>query len=138
MDTKLNPYISFRDDAKAAFEFYKSVFGGELELHTFDEYHAAQDPSEGDHIMHAMLTVNDGFALMGADTPSSMEFKGHEGFTVSLSGLNADELKGYWSKLSEGGTVTMPMEKQIWGDDFGMCVDQFGISWMVNIHAPEQ
>jgi PhnB protein len=135
--TQLNPYIAFKDNAHQAFEFYKSVFGGELEMHTFDEYHAAQDPSEGDHIMHAMLTVSPSFAVMGADTPNSMEYKGHEGFSISLSGVNSDELRGYWAKLSGTGTVTMPLEKQMWGDDFGMCVDQFGVSWMVNIHAPE-
>ena len=56
--------------------------------------------------------------------------------TVSLSGDDADELRGYWDKLSAAGTVTMPLEMQMWGDEFGMCMDQFGVPWMVNITQP--
>ena|SRR5580765_2346245 len=136
MDTQLNPYISFKDNARAAFTFYESVFGGKLELHTFGEFHASEDPAEQDKIMHAMLTVSDTVQLMGADTPNSMAYQTPAGFSVSLSGTNADELRGYWGKLSAEGQVVMPLEKQMWGDEFGMLADQFGISWMINIHTP--
>ena len=57
--------------------------------------------------------------------------------SISLSGDEADELRGYFAKLSEGGSVTMPLEIQMWGDEFGMCVDQFGVMWMVNIAQPQ-
>src|SRR5215211_7816717 len=56
---------------------------------------------------------------------------------VSLSGDDADELRGYWEKLSSGGSVSVPLEKQMWGDEFGMCVDRFGVAWMVNITQPQ-
>ena len=69
----------------------------------------------------------------GADTPPGMEHKPGDNIAVSLSGDDVDELRGYWKKLSGGGTVSVPLEKQMWGDEFGMCVDQFGIPWMVNI-----
>ena len=82
-----------------------------------------------------MLETASGFTLMGADTPPHMERQEGSSITVSLSGEDATELRGYWDKLSEGGTVTMPLEKQMWGDDFGMCVDRFGTPWMVNIVA---
>jgi PhnB protein len=59
------------------------------------------------------------------------------GFSVSLSGDDADALRGYFAKLADGGTVTMPLDKQVWGDEFGMCVDQFGIDWLVNISQPQ-
>ena len=87
--------------------------------------------------MHGMLETPSGFTIMGADTPPGMEHQPGTNMTVSLSGdTGADaELRGYWEKLSDGGTVTMPLERQMWGDDFGMCVDRFGIPWMVNIQG---
>jgi len=59
------------------------------------------------------------------------------GFSLSLSGDDGDALRGYWEKLSGGGTTTMPLQKQAWGDEFGMCLDQFGVPWMVNIAQPQ-
>lgn len=104
MQSKLNPYLSFKDNTREAMEFYKTVFGGKLELHTFKEYNASQDPSEDNKIMHSMLEAD-----------------------------NEAELKNYFDKLSSGGMVTMLLEKAPWGDTFGMCADKFGVQWMVNI-----
>ena len=84
-----------------------------------------------------MLETDSGFTLMCADNPPGEELKSGNNIAVSLSGDDAEELRGYWQKLSEGGTVPMPLEKQMWGDEFGMCVDQFGIMWMVNIGQPQ-
>ncbi len=136
MASRLNPYISFADNARQAMEFYNGVFGGTLTLNTFGEY-GAQDSPDADKIMHGMLETDSGFTLMGADTPSGMEHSPGTNIAVSLSGDDADELRGYWEKLSTGGTVSVPLEKQTWGDEFGMCVDQFGIGWMVNIGQPQ-
>jgi PhnB protein len=136
MSSRLNPYISFRDTARQAMEFYQSVFGGELVLHTFGEYGAPDGPG-ADNIMHGMLETPQGFTLMGADTPPGMEHSPAGNMTISLSGDDADELRGYWEKLSDGGKVSMPLEKQMWGDEFGMCEDQFGVPWMVNISQPQ-
>ena len=133
MTTRLNPYLSFRDNAREAMDFYHSVFGGELTRATFAEYHASDDPAEQDKIMHSMLVTDGGLALMAADTPNAMDNTPGTNFSVSLSGEDDAELRGYWEKLSAGGTVTMPLEKAPWGDSFGMCVDKFGINWMVNI-----
>jgi PhnB protein len=132
MASRLNPYISFRDNAREAMEFYRSVFGGDLALSTFGEFGQPDSP-DADKIMHGMLETDRGFTLMGADTPQGMEHSTGSAITISLSGDDADELRGYWQKLSGGGAVTMPLEKQVWGDEFGMCTDQFGIGWMVNI-----
>ena len=88
--------------------------------------------------MHGMLETERGFTLMGADTPPGMEHATRATtIAISLSGDDADELRGYWEKLSDGGTVTVPLEKQMWGDEFGMCVDRFGVSWMVDIGQPQ-
>ena len=136
MASRLNPYISFRGDARTALEFYRDVFGGELSLSTFGEFGQPDTPI-ADQIMHGQLETQRGFTLMAADTPPDMEYDPGNTITISLSGDDADDLRGYWERLSEGGTVTMPLEKQMWGDEFGACVDRFGIPWMVNISGSE-
>jgi len=85
--------------------------------------------------MHAQLETPAGYTLMASDTPPGMEHSAGSAISVSLSG-DGDELRSYFEKLSAGGTVTMPLEKQMWGDEFGMCVDQFGVNWMANIAQP--
>jgi PhnB protein len=135
MGSRLNPYISFNGNARAALEFYEDVFGGTLVLHTFAEFGAGDGPA-ADQIMHGQLDTPNGFTLMGSDTPPGMEHSPGNTMTVSLSGDDAGELRGYWDKLSAAGTVTMPLEMQMWGDEFGMCMDQFGVPWMVNITQP--
>ncbi len=137
MKSTLNPYISFRDNARQAMEFYHSVFGGKLSLSTFKEFHASQNPAEDDKIMHAMLEAPNGMVLMGADTPGGMPYKEGSSISISLSGDDDAELSGYFQKLSAGGVVSMPLENAPWGDKFGMCTDSFGINWMVNI-SPRQ
>jgi PhnB protein len=136
VSSRLNPYISFNGNARQAMEFYKRVFGGTLRLSTFGEF-GAPEPGDGDKIMHGMLECDNGFTLMGADTPPGMEHNPGNNISVSLSGDDADELRGYWEKLSDGGSVSVPLAKQMWGDEFGACVDQFGIPWMVNIAQPQ-
>ena len=135
MPSRLNPYLSFKDDAREAMEFYASVFGGKLDVSTFKEYRASQDPSEDDKVMHAMLEAENGFVIMGADTPSSMEYDPGARISMSLSGDDEAELRGYWDKLREGGAEVMPLEKAPWGDTFGMLRDKYGIDWLVNIAA---
>jgi PhnB protein len=133
MPTRLNPYLNFRDNAREAMEFYQTIFGGKLALSTFKEYHASEDPREGDKIMHAMLEAENGITFMAADTPNSMEYRPGTNYSMSLSGDNEAELRTYFQKLSAGGTIVMPLEKAPWGDTFGMCKDKFGVDWMVNI-----
>lgn len=133
--TTLNPYISFGDTAREAMEFYQSVFGGELTLNTFEDSPVSDDPADKDKILHGMLTTTGGMVLMGADTPSSMEISEGSAITISLSGEEEAELRGYWDKLSAGASNVVPLEQAPWGDHFGMCTDKFGVGWMVNIGA---
>jgi PhnB protein len=135
MGSRLNPYVSFDGNTREAMEFYKEVFGGTLHLNTFGEY-GAPGP-DADKIMHAQLETPSGFTLMAADTPAGMQRTPGDTITISLSGDDGEELRGYWEKLSAGGQVTMPFEKQMWGDEFGMCVDRFGVPWMVDVGAPQ-
>jgi len=85
--------------------------------------------------MHAQLETPSGFTLMGSDTPAGMTRSEGSSISISLSG-DDEQLRGYFQKLSAAGSVTMPLEKQMWGDEFGMCVDPYGVTWMVNISQP--
>jgi PhnB protein len=130
--SKLNPYVNFAGNTREAMDFYHDVFGGELTSNTFGEYGDASAP-EADKIMHSQLETDAGFTLMAADTPPGMELHPGDNVSISLSGDDGDLLRGYWERLSSDGTVTMPLEKQMWGDEFGMCQDKFGLTWLVNI-----
>lgn len=133
MATKLNPYISFRDNAREAMEFYETVFGGRLEIRTFKDFNAVREPEDENLVMHAVLYAANGFEFMASDTPKRMEYSPGNNISLSLSGEDEAELTGYFNKLVDGGTVTMPLEKAMWGDTFGMLKDKFGINWFVNI-----
>lgn len=133
MQSKLNPYLGFKNNAHEAMEFYKTVFGGKLEVHTFKEFNASVDPSEDDKVMHSMLEAENGITFMASDTPNHMEYNPGTNVSMSLSGDNDAELTSYFEKLSEGGTVSQPLEAAPWGDKFGMVSDKFGVQWMVNI-----
>lgn len=135
MATKLNSYISFKDNAREAAEFYKSVFGGELFMDTFGsmaDKGMPVDDSEKDKIMHAYLKAN-GIELMMADTPNAMEYNDGARISLALNGDDETVLRDYWDKLAEGGTITMPLDKAPWGDTFGMLTDKFGVNWMIDI-----
>jgi PhnB protein len=136
MASRLNPYLNFNGTARQALEFYAQVFGGELTLCTFGQF-GAGNPADAERIMHGQLETDAGYTIMASDSTSEMKHDPISGFSVSLSGDDGDALRGYWEKLTAGGTTTMPLEKQSWGDEFGMCVDQFGVAWVVNISAPE-
>lgn len=132
---RLNPYLNFRDaQARQAMEFYASVLGGELHVMTFGEM--GMEGPVAEQVMHGQLETPAGFTLMGADAPPEMvQVTFGDNLSVSLSGGpdEADDLRGWFAGLSEGGEVRQPLEKAPWGDEFGMFVDRFGISWLVNI-----
>ncbi|MFI8447063.1 VOC family protein [Streptomyces erythrochromogenes] len=137
MPSRLNPYISFDGDARQAMEFYKEVFGGTLALNTYGDFGGEEAGETADRIMHGMLETASGFTLMGADNPPGTQHSPGNNISVSVSGEDAAELRGYWEALSGSGTVSVPLEKQMWGDVFGMCTDRFGITWLVNISTSQ-
>lgn len=132
MTTKLNPYLNFRDGTREAMSFYAAVFGGELTMSTFAEAGGmGVDEAEQGKVLHSQLDTESGLTLMAADVPSSMEVA-HNG-TISLSGGDEMRLRGYWDRLTEGASITVPLETAPWGDAFGMFTDKFGVNWLVNI-----
>jgi PhnB protein len=135
MTVKLNSYIACKDNAKELLEFYQSIFGGEVYMDTFGSFSDKMpvDDADKDKVMHAHLKGDNGIELMFSDTPSSMNYQEGSRITLTLNGDDETNLRKYWDKLSEGGTITMPLDKAPWGDTFGMLVDKFGINWMVDI-----
>lgn len=95
------------------------------------------DPADADHVMHSQLESPAGLVLMASDAPSGMPVAEGSSISISLSGEDEGELRGYWDKLVDGGTVSMPLEQAPWGDLFGMCTDRFGTAWLVNVTGVE-
>ena len=137
MASRLNPYVNVLDGvARDALEFYQSVLGGELNVMTFGDM-GTEGPM-ATQVMHGQLETPAGYTLMVADAPPEMmQVKMGNNMSISLSGVSedGDTLRGYFAGLAEGGTVSQPLEPAPWGDEFGMLVDKFGISWLVNISA---
>lgn len=130
----LNPYLSFDGRAAEAMRFYQSVLGGDLQTSSYGQF-GMGDPAHADKIMHARLETPAGFVLMAADVPSgtSLEIGNH--VTISISGSDEAELRGWFDALAEGGTPGVPFERAPWGDVFGMFADRYGVNWMVNASA---
>ncbi|MFZ3499668.1 VOC family protein [Streptomyces sp. 5.8] len=131
MGSQLNPYIAFDGNARQALEFYHDIFGGKLELGTFGDFGNPESP-DADKIMHATLSTADGFTVMAWDVPERVPFNPGTNVALYLGGDDA-HLRDHFEKLSAGGTVAMPLEQQVWGDEAGTLVDKFGITWMFNI-----
>lgn len=131
----LNPYLNFRDgQAREAMEFYRSVLGGELNVMTFGDMGTEGPLAE--QVMHGQLETPTGFTLMGADAPPEMvqvTFGDNISVSISAPHEEAEQVRGWFAGLSEGGEVREPLAAAPWGDEFGMFTDRFGISWLVNI-----
>jgi PhnB protein len=131
MGSRLNPYLAFNGNSRQAMEFYQEVFGGKLEMDAYADGGSADSPETGG-LMHAQLETPDGYTLMAWDVPERVPFSPGNNVAVCVSG-DDPELAGHFKKLTEGGTVTLPLAKQPWGADAGSLVDRFGINWMFNI-----
>ena len=132
----LNTYLFFNGNCREAFEFYRSVFGGEfVTLQTFGDGPADMQIPDGEreHIMHASFPIGTSI-LMGSDVPSTSGHPVNTGNNFSISYLSGsrEETDGLFAKLSEGGNVTMPLTDTFWGAYFGSCTDKFGINWQLN------
>lgn len=139
----INPYLNFKGNAEEAFTLYKSVFGGEFSMiqRFGDTPESGRVPEhEKDKIMHIALPIGNGNVLMATDALESMghSFTRGNNFHLSMSTESMEEADRIFLGLSEGGTVTMPMEKTFWGSYFGMLTDRFDIPWMISFDAAYQ
>ena len=135
----LNPYLNFDGNAREVLEFYKDVFGGELNIMAFGdmgmtEHEGNAIPADG--VMHGQLTTDQGFTLMASDNVPGMSEGQTPNGHLSISGDESDILHGYWDKLADGGRIDVPIAQAPWGAEFGQVKDKFGINWLVNIGGP--
>jgi PhnB protein len=131
---QLSPYLFYNDNCEAAFKFYEKVLGGKIEMMLRAEEAPADikpGPGREKLIMHARMSIGGGHILMASDSPPE-HFNKPQGFSVSLTIGNLAEAEQKFNALSEGGSLNMPFGKTFFSKGFGMCVDQFGIPWMVN------
>lgn len=136
----VNIYLTFNGNCEEAFEFYKSILGGEyLSISRFSDMPPMDDmpPMPEEHqnrIMHVTLPIKGDQVIMGSDTGGewSSGFKMGNNFSISLNAESREEADQVFAGLSEGGKVTMPMQDTFWESYFGMFEDKFGVQWMVS------
>lgn len=130
MATAAIPYITFAGNAREALHFYQSIFGGKVEISTFGDFNVPGVAADG--VMHGALTTDE-FAVYGSDAMLTGTLEDANRIRIAIAGDDLEALTAAFSGLAQGGTVSTPLEKQMWGDTYGEVVDQYGISWMFNI-----
>ncbi|MDY7227050.1 VOC family protein [Hyalangium rubrum] len=134
MSIAVTHHLNFRGEARAALEFYKSVFGGDIAIVTYKDAHNVQVPAEADQVMWGQVAARNGFRVMAYDVPSRQPWEpGKNAFFVSVRGDSADEITGLWEKLALGATVVVPLAKSGWSPLYGMLKDRFGITWVLDV-----
>ncbi|WP_437502184.1 VOC family protein [Sorangium sp. So ce1099] len=134
MTVSVANHLNFRGDARAALEFYQSVFGGDITIVTYKDAQNVQDPSEAGQVMWGQVTARNGFRVMAYDVPSRMPWdQGKNAFFVSVRGDSASEITALWEKLSDGATVAQPLAPSGWTPLYGMLKDRFGITWVLDV-----
>lgn len=132
---RVNPYLAFNGNCEEAFNFYKSVFGGEFlgGISKFSDMPAEHyTPGQENQVMHVMLPIGDGTSLMGSDTPGQYPSTPGDNVSIAVAPDSEESARNIFNGLSAGGTVTMPMDQAPWGALFGMLTDKYGFKWMVN------
>ena len=139
MTIKTTTHLNFRGQARAALEFYQSVFGGFPVIVTYKDANAVQNPAEADQIMWGQVVSEAGFAVMAYDVPSSLSYApGEIPVFVSVRGDSNEELTGYWDKLKDGATVIQDLAPVGWSPLYGMLKDKFGVTWVLDIAVAYQ
>jgi PhnB protein len=127
-------HLNFRGDARAALEFYQSVFGGDIIIITYKDAQNVQDPSEADQVMWGQVAAPNGFRMMAYDVPSRTSWdSGKNAFFVSVRGDSDKEIAALWETLSDGATVAQPLAPSGWAPLYGMLTDRFGITWVLDV-----
>lgn len=133
---QLDAYLFFTGNCRDAMEFYKEVFGGKLNVQTYDEVPGEKPANSKGKIMHALLSGGD-IRLMASDSTRKEKF-GRSFISLSLSGSDDKKLRTIFDKLAKGGKIDEPLKKQFWGDVFGALTDKFGVEWMVNVNEKKE
>ena len=127
----INPYLNFNGNTREAMQFYAGILDAKLEMQTFGDVGASENPAMKDRIMHATITKGD-VVIMASDTMPDMPFIEGNNVWTNFNCESDEEIDRLFAAFSEGGTVLMPLEVQFWGAKFGMVKDRFGMHWMFN------
>ncbi|NUM72104.1 MAG: VOC family protein [Ignavibacteriaceae bacterium] len=137
----LQPYLVFNGNCEEAFNFYKSVFGGEFGMISrFSDIPAefAHPEAEKDKIIHISLAIGKSSVLMGSDSPEAYgTMKNGDTMSVFIETDSASQADSFFAGLAEGGRINMPMADTFWGSWFGMVTDKYGINWMISYQKPQ-
>lgn len=134
MSVTTTPHLNFRRDARAALEFYHSVFGGQLVVVTNADAHAAETPDEADQVKFGQVIGANGFQVMAYDVPASVGYdQGDRAFFVSVRGETADEIAELWGRLAEGSTIIEDLGPSAFSPAYGMLADRFGVVWVLDV-----
>ncbi|TYB62267.1 VOC family protein [Nonomuraea sp. PA05] len=134
MSVKSVLHLNFRGEARAALEFYRSVFGGDLAVVTYKDTGYVQNPADADLVTWGQVLAAGGFHVMAYDVPSAMPFeRGENSFFLSVRGADAAEITAYWERLTEGAAVVQPLGPSPWAPLYGMLKDRFGVVWVLDV-----
>ncbi|WP_030144826.1 VOC family protein [Spirillospora albida] len=134
MTVNVVTHLNFRGEAREALTFYRTVFGGDLAVVTYKDAGNVQEPSETDQVMWGQVTADNGFRVMAYDVPSTLPWnQGQNAFFVSVRGGDAEEITGYWEKLSDGATILCPLAPAQWAPLYGMLKDRYGVTWVLDV-----
>lgn len=150
MSIQTTTHLNFRGDARAALEFYGSVFGGHIAINTYGDFGMPASVPGSDKIVFGLVAAENGFRIMGYDIPGQTQGgvagggatrrENHTTITeqslfVSVSSESLEELQGYWDALADGATIVEPLAVSTWSAGFGMLTDQFGVTWSMTVTA---
>jgi PhnB protein len=148
MTIQTTTHLNFRGDAKAALEFYQSVFGGHLVVNTYAEFGMPVELPGADKVVFGLVASESGFRIMGYDVPGAAEGglvgggatrrENHTTITeqalfVSLGSDSLEELQGHWDALADGAVIVEPLAASAWSAGFGMLTDRFGVTWSLSV-----
>ncbi|MDR7320228.1 MULTISPECIES: VOC family protein [Catenuloplanes] len=134
MSITTTTHLNFRGDARAALEFYRSVFGGEITIATHRQGYGTTDPAEADLVAWGQVLSANGFHVMAFDVPASQSYDaGDKPVYVSVRGTDQDELTACWKGLSDGATVIQDLGPSGWTPLYGMLKDRFGVTWVIDV-----
>ncbi|WP_227983403.1 VOC family protein [Nocardia spumae] len=134
MSLTTTTHLNFRGDARAALEFYRRVFGGDLAVVTYADAGNAARESEADQVLWGQVHSTDGFHVMAYDVPASLPYdQGRNASFVSVRGETVEEITGYWDALAADSTVVVPLGPSGWARAYGMVRDRFGVVWVLDV-----
>lgn len=136
MSVSVVPHINLRGQARAALNFYQSVFGGEVALITYADAHAVRHPQDADHLMWGQVRAADGFQVMAYDVPADTAWQpGENAYFICAGCGTAQQATERWAGLADGATILQPLAPAQWAPLYGMLKDKFGVTWVINVSA---